>query len=164
MGRDVRWIDTDGRQRLAVQPRPPAERLLPFFTQLEEAGVSVVVSMLTPPEAEGLGLAGEADACARAGLRFLSFPIPDHTAPPDRAEAERFAAAVLDAVEPGGGAVLHCYAGVGRSATIAILALRALGYGLDDAIDRVREARGLPVPEGRQLRWLYDTEVQPTRG
>lgn len=48
-----------------------------------------------------------------------------------------------------------CFAGHGRSATLALVTLRILGWPLDDAVEHLSRARGFPVPETpEQLRWV----------
>jgi hypothetical protein len=48
---------------------------------IREAGVDVLVSTLPADEAAEFGLADEAGACQRAGLSYLSYPIPDRETP-----------------------------------------------------------------------------------
>jgi len=42
------------------------------YASLRQAGVDVIVSTLTGPEAEELGLVAEAQECLRNGLLFIS--------------------------------------------------------------------------------------------
>ena len=79
----------------------------------------------------------------RLGVGWLHLPIPN-LAPPD----ERFETAWLDLwpkldAELGQGArlFLHCYAGLGRTGTVASLILMHYGMSARDAIRTVRAAR-----------------------
>jgi len=49
------------------------------YASLRQAGVDVIVSTLTGPEAEEPGLVAEAEECVRNGLLFISFPIEDRS-------------------------------------------------------------------------------------
>jgi len=73
------WINREG-VRLGIMPRPRGNDWLPDdLRMLRQAGVDVIVSALTAPEAEELGLVAEAQECAQNGLLFISFPIEDRS-------------------------------------------------------------------------------------
>ena len=101
-------------------PRPRGNDWLPDDLRvLRQAGVDVIVSALTAPEAEELGLVAEARECAQNGMLFISFPIEDRSLPAYPAE---FAALVDRLVEYSRNCksvVIHCRAGIGRSSLIA---------------------------------------------
>jgi len=53
--------------------------------------------------------------------------------------------------------VTQCFAGIGRSTLLAVVTLVMLGVGPEEALLRVGEARGLPVPDTEaQRHWLYE--------
>jgi protein-tyrosine phosphatase len=97
-------------------PRPRGNDWLPDdLRMLRQAGVGVIVSALTAPEVEELGLVAEAQECAQNGLLFISFPIEDRSVPEHPLE---FAALVDQLVEYSRNCksvVIHCRAGIGRS-------------------------------------------------
>ncbi len=67
------WINREGL-RLGIMPRPRGnDWLSDDLLILRQAGVDVIVSTLTDPEAEELGLVAEAEECVRNGLLFISF-------------------------------------------------------------------------------------------
>jgi len=149
------WIDTDDRYRLAIMPRPPGGMELDLYLgALHELGVEVMVSMLAEEEARWMSLSDEGAACVRNGLQFLSFPIADHGLPESRPDTLAFARQLMALLDDGKSVVIHCYAGIGRSATMAITTLLVAGFELTDAIERVSEARGFGVPEANQRAWL----------
>jgi len=151
--RHFTWIE--GPYRLSIMQCPDGSNLDRDLVELRDQGVNVLVSVLEPDEAAGLGLGDEASVCARHGIEFLSFPIRDHEAPTSAENAIRFARQLAAKLESGKGAVIHCFAGHGRSATMALVTLRLLGWPLDDAVQRLSRARGFPVPETpQQLQWL----------
>ena len=68
------WVEIEGARRVAIVPRPRGgDWLEDDLKAIKEAGVDVLVSMLTPPEQGELGLdeeatlAGQVAVCGRAG-------------------------------------------------------------------------------------------------
>ena len=155
------WIE--GPHRVAIMQCPSGgEDLDRDLGELRAAGVDVLASMMEPKEATRFGLADEAAACRRHGIEFFSFPVPDHGTPASAEEAVAFANAMAAQVRAGHGVVFHCFAGIGRSATMALVTLRVLGIELNDAVGRLRRARGLDVPEtDAQLRWVASLPIDP---
>lgn len=120
-----------------------------------QAGVNVVVSLLTAAEQTELGLEDEAFLCEQSHLTFWSLAISDRALPSERAEVERLVAEIGAALQAGQHVAVHCRMGVGRSAMIAAATLVALGDTPQQAFARVETARGLPVPDTQeQRRWV----------
>ncbi|MEO1689402.1 MAG: tyrosine protein phosphatase, partial [Pseudomonadota bacterium] len=67
--------------RLFILPKPSGDRLAEDLAHIRGLGVDRLVSLLEPDEASDLGLAAEAQAAARAGLRFVQHPVPDYGLP-----------------------------------------------------------------------------------
>ena len=85
------WVETGTETRLAIVPRPRGnDWLADELSQMKQAGVDVLVSMLQPVEAAELGLSAEAELCAAGGIEFRSFPIPDRETPPSPAAFAEF--------------------------------------------------------------------------
>lgn len=121
----------------------------------KRAGVTLVVSLLTPDEETDLGLTEETTECATAGLQFITLPVPDRGVPPNRTEFERVVSEVVGELNRGGVVAVHCRQGIGRSAVVAIGVLKKLGVPTAEAAARVSAARGLPVPETKeQAEWI----------
>lgn len=149
------WVDTGGRFRLAIMPRPDGMQLEAHLAELKERGADVIVSMLEPSEAEALGLGAEEAACEKLGLRFYNHAVPDHSTPLDREAAHAFARQLVAELEAGRGVVIHCFAGIGRSATMAAAVMIMIGIPLEEACAKLSAARCHPVPERREQReWL----------
>lgn len=133
---------------IGIMPRPRGgDWLADEMAALREAGVDVLVSMLTEQEAARLGLEGEAEAAENAGMTFLSLPVVDHTTPADAPETYQTLQHIADLNAAGQTVVCHCFAGIGRSATIAACVLVLRGYSATQAMDMLSEVRGLAVPE-----------------
>lgn len=141
--------------RLATMPHPAGGRDLDSdIAALRAAGVDVLVSLQTLEEQAEIGLLGEADAAARAGIEFRHLPIRDMGVPDLAAVTPAIAAIGADIVG-GRHVVIHCWAGIGRSSTIAAAVLIELGATPIGACATVSAARGMRVPETRAQRdWL----------
>jgi protein-tyrosine phosphatase len=120
-----------------------------------EAGISVVVSLLTPDEVAEFELEGEAAAAEGAGIRFRAFPVADRDVPASPAAFRELVTEVVAEVAVGRGVLVHCRQGIGRAGLVAAGVLIAAGLDTDDAVARLTAARGRPVPETpAQRRWL----------
>lgn len=150
------WVDTGTSGRVAIMPRPRAgDWLGDELRELRGAGADVLVSLLTWVEACELKLDGEAGAAAAAGLEFLSFEIEDRQVPADDARADAFVERVAATIAAGRSAVVHCRMGIGRSSLVAASALCCLGVDPEEALRRLSEARGWPVPDTAEQRaWV----------
>lgn len=158
MGAKVFWIAGSWRGRLGIVPRPRGADWLDDETRAwREAGIDVVVSLLEPDEAAELALTGESISSAASGLEFRTFPIPDRSIPSSREDVMELAQHIVDALRAGKSVALHCRQGIGRSALIAAAALIAGGESAATAIESIRRARGLEVPEtAAQRQWISD--------
>src|SRR5688572_1255669 len=86
MRSEVYWVPTSLAGRLAILPRPRGDDWLEDEVRgWRQAGIDVVVSLLTPGEAAEFGLTGEAEAARAVGIEFLGLPTPDRGVP-DRAK------------------------------------------------------------------------------
>ncbi len=152
----VYWIPGPWRGRLAVVGRPRGGDWLRDETRgWRDAGIDTVVSLLEADEAETLGLTGEQTCVESSGLSFLSFPIPDRTAPASTVDAVAFLRGVREALEAGKNVAVHCRQGIGRSGLVAAGVLVLAGLRPEEALQKVSAARGEAVPETpAQLRWV----------
>lgn len=146
---------------LAIGPCPSAPHLLPdAVTTLQQSGVSVVVSLQTEREAAQIGIAEEPRLLQAAGIDFWRYGIIDHSTPPFTAATFDLVDRIAAALDQGQKAYLHCYAGIGRSATIAAAVLIRRGASAEQALLALRNARGFVVPETQaQHNWIYDYET-----
>jgi protein-tyrosine phosphatase len=143
--------------RLATMAHPAGgDRLDDEMATLRTAGVDVLVSLQTATEQAEIGLTGEAAAAARAGIEFRQLPILDMGVP-DVATIEPAISALAEDLVSGRHVVIHCWAGIGRSSTIAAAVLIQLGATAAEACATISAARGMPVPETRaQREWLEE--------
>jgi len=150
MRAELYTVEHEGQSKLSVMARPRGGDWLPAEVRAwRDAGVDMVVSLLTRHEQVELGLNDEASLCQRANLAFHSFPIPDRSVP-QFAEVEPLIDEIAEALNTGKHMAIHCRMGIGRSAMIAAAVLVTLGETSGDALERIREARGFSVPDTPQ--------------
>lgn len=149
------FIPAPALGRLAITARPRGSDWLEDEARgWRQAGVDVVVSLLTPDEADEMGLAGERQECEKQGIRFVTLPVPDRGVPSltsGGSVAERLA----EQLRGGATIAVHCRQGIGRSAVLAAAVMGALGVAPEAALRQIAEARGRPVPETPEQReWV----------
>lgn len=150
------WIEGPWPGRLAILPRPRGGEWLEDEVRLwQQAGLDVIVSLLTSDEVAELGLAEEARLCQTYGLQFLSFPIVDRSVPSSRRATLDFIRRLKAALADGKSLAIQCRQGIGRSALIAACLLVLSGVDPETALQHVSAARGCPVPEtSEQRQWV----------
>ena len=143
--------------KIVVTPRPRGgDWLSDEIGSWQQAGIQTVVSALTPEEEQELDLTNERTAVEARGLRFLSLPIPDRDVPPSRAAVIAVAATVKHDLRSGKQVLIHCRQGIGRSGMIAACLPIDSGVPVEEALQTLSNARGLPVPETEEQRlWLH---------
>jgi len=141
----VDWLETAGAGQVGLTILPGRrDRGRDAAADIARLGAERVTDVLCLlPDGE-LAAYGVPDLLARyraAGLGVRQAPIADQSVP-TLAEAKAVVAWLRARLGAGGRVVVHCAAGLGRSGTIAACWLRAEGASADDAIARVRAARG----------------------
>ncbi len=161
--KEVFWIASSPQPQLAVILCPSGGDWLPHeMLRLRRSGIETVVSLLEPEEAGSLGLAEESGAAQKAGLTFLSYPIPDGCVPVDEAGFRRFIAGLAERLRNGESIGVHCRASIGRSAITAACILIELGWKPAAALAAVGDARGCEVPNmPGQREWILRYGRQP---
>lgn len=84
------------------------------------------------------------------GARILRFPIPDFGVPEDPEGLVDVARDLAQALREGEHVLIHCFGGKGRTGTVAICVLLALGPPLGEAEERVDEAGSGPERKEQQ--------------
>lgn len=151
----IYWIDHSAPGRLAILARPDGdERLESEIRGWRDAGINVVVSMLTETDNAYLGLSDEAELCRSNGLQFISFPIEDRAVPDSLASTIELVSELNDLLTSGKSIGFHCHGCIGRAPLIASCVLVYSGESADRAFDLVTAARGYPIPEAQvQAEW-----------
>jgi protein-tyrosine phosphatase len=157
MESDLHWLDGTWRGRLAIAPRPRgADWLTDEVAKWKQAGIGVVLSLLTSEEEQELGLAAEPVEVTRQGMEFRSFPIPDRHIPSSETSFAQTIEKIDRDLKSGKNVVVHCRQGIGRSGLVAACLLIG-GGGLSPgaAVSTVSAGRGTPIPDTEEQReWI----------
>jgi hypothetical protein len=157
-GPAIYWIEHEGPGRIAILARPQGDDALPADIQgWRNAGIDVVVSLLTESDNRYLGLSAEGDLCRNAGLQFISFPIVDCGVPASFDIALELVEELIGLLASGKSIGFHCHGCIGRAPLIASCVLMYTGRSAEEAFELVSIARGYPIPEARaQAEWGRD--------
>jgi protein-tyrosine phosphatase len=119
-------------------------------------GAVGVVSLVEERELMLLGIETLPLALRRERLWWKHLPITDMGVPDEDFERRwgTEGPAIHEALERGGHVVLHCWAGLGRTGTVAARLLVEAGLDPDAAILRVRHARPGTIQTRRQERYV----------
>lgn len=139
-------------------PRPRGgDWLEDEIAEWREAGLDVVVLLLTPDEVDHFDLEAEKPLCEAHEIRFVSFPIPDRGVPASKDAAIALINDLEQSLADGKNVVVHCRQGIGRSGLIAACLLVSGGQKPRSAFEDISKARGVIVPEtAEQEQWLID--------
>jgi protein-tyrosine phosphatase len=150
------WIGKASPFRVGIVARPRGgDWLCDEINGLAAERVGVLVSMLTQPEIDELGLSEEQLHCEESGIRFVNLPITDRGIPSDEKAFLAVAEELAGEVRGGKDVAVHCRAGIGRSSLMVASILHALGWKTEDALAAIELSRGCPVPDTEQQRaWL----------
>jgi protein-tyrosine phosphatase len=150
------WIDGPWQGKLAISARPRGSDWLDDEMRAwRMAGVDAVVSLLTPDEAEDLGLERERAESEANRIEFFSLPIVDRSTPASESEVARLLNSLDRRLREGKNVAIHCRQGIGRSSLISAALLVETGVAPAEAFAIISRARGVPVPETpEQAAWL----------
>jgi protein-tyrosine phosphatase len=159
----VLWIEEANPSRLAIVLRPRgAEGLRADLELVREAGIDVLVSLLTADDNEDLGLTAEGKIAEQLGMKFISYPILDRCTPADLASFRELVADLRDQVRAGKRVGAHCRGCIGRATVLIASVMIALGWDASQALQKVERARGLPIPDTpEQLEWILNFHPAP---
>jgi protein-tyrosine phosphatase len=152
---EIYWLEIEPPVTMAIVSCPRAESLKSDLIEVRAGGIDTVVSLLEPDEAEWLGLGDERRLAEEAGLKFISFPIPDANVPLDPKKFRKLIADLAHRVTEGEIIGVHCRGCIGRSTVTAACILIQMGYSSDAALAGIEAGRGCAVPDTReQERWI----------
>ena len=139
-------IPREGKGGLSLGPRPQTGAMDAWVAQAASEGVTVVVSMLSENEVGEFIIADEGERLARRGISFTRYGVIDYGVP-EKESLHGLVSALRAEMEKGGHVHIHCAGGRGRAGTVASCVLIGDGVSPEEAVRRVSEARGVPVPE-----------------
>jgi hypothetical protein len=149
-------IDSPWPGRLFIVPGPRGgDWLADEVAAWKAAGLNVIVSTLTPAEAEEMQLSDERAEAGKHGIEFVPFPIADRATPESFAASKELFRRLLERLNEGKHVGVHCRQGVGRSSLIAATLLILAGVPGDQTWARVEAGRGCGVPDTpEQKAWV----------
>jgi protein-tyrosine phosphatase len=159
----VLWIGEAEPSKLAIVLRPRGEEGLQADLEIaRDAGIDILVSLLTAEDNEDLGLTHEGRIAEQLGMKFISYPILDRCTPSDPSSFRALVAGLRDQVRQGKGVGAHCRGCIGRATVLIAAVMIALGWEPAEALRRIEQARGFPVPDTpEQLEWILNFRPEP---
>lgn len=111
---------------------------------IRDWGAVAVVTLLESHEFEFLRVERLGEEVSRRKIQWFHLPIVDTSVPDEHFERKWEVAGeeLRSILRRSSDVVVHCRGGLGRAGTIAARLLIELGVGPEEAIDRVRAARG----------------------
>ncbi|MEM1199474.1 MAG: protein phosphatase [Pseudomonadota bacterium] len=152
----IATLELERGARLGVCPLPgrysPLEQDL---ATIMNWGPVAVLSMTEREEMEKFGSWVLGDLLTERGVRWMHLPIRDYSGPSgdSASQWEAFSPQLHKVLDAGGGILLHCRGGVGRSGMIALRLMVDRGSDPDEALKRLRAVRPGAVETDAQRLW-----------
>lgn len=149
-------IHTIGEGSLSIMAKPNSGDVIDQeFSNISNAGIHTIVSLLEPHESDALGLDKEKFYTEKYGMCFVSNPIVDRGLPSSTPEFSRFTRQLYTDMFDGANTLVHCHGGIGRSGLVAAAILLYCGFTGEQAFTYITEKRGVPVPDtDEQVDWI----------
>jgi len=143
--------------QLAIVGRPRGnDWLMDEVQNWHQAGVEVIVSLLTDSENVELGLTEESQIAKDQGLDFIRFPIEDYSVPKSEESVLKLTRKLDTLLSDGRCVGIHCRQSVGRSGLIAACLLVVGGETPAVAFEKTKIGRRALVPDTMaQREWVY---------
>ena len=153
---NIYWIPGPWVGKLAILARPRGgDWLIDEVKGWREAGVQMIVSLLSEDETRELELTEEMRLVDQVGLSFINFPINDYDVPSSEEALRQLVQDLEQLLDQGRNIGIHCRAGVGRSSLVAACLLVDHGEDTEVSFQRISIARGLAVPDtAAQRQWV----------
>lgn len=141
------WI---GEPLVLGSSNPTTEQLKALYHE----GFRSIISLLDEGEQSPNYDVEEVEAM---GYKRYSIPLKDFSAP--RLDDFETFLNVMDRAVGQGKVLVHCYAGIGRTGTMAAAYWIDKGLSVDEAIRKVRKSNPSVMPNDEQENSLYELEV-----
>ncbi len=153
---DIFWIETPGKGKIGIMPRPRGgDWLEGEISYFKADGVDSVVSLLTFSEVIELQLSEEQALCKKFDMKFFSVPVDDRCVPETMKEILDVVSKLSSLILQGKSIAIHCRQGIGRSSLLAASVLTTLGISAKEAFNSIEYSRGREVPDTQeQKEWV----------
>ena len=143
------------------------EPLAEVWQQVQAQGITAIVNLAPAEEVQKKSPEyAKAIATETIPCEVWPLPVPDFAAPTDDASFSQLAHRVAAALRAGQAILIHCGAGIGRTGTVAVAALLALGSPIGEARRLVRAAGSGPEVPGQEAaleRFEAALKSEPTK-
>jgi len=156
---DFAWLPPDllespGRLALSSGPGTGRHSVGRDLDTVAELGFDAVFCLQTNAELNGVergdSVDNRTDALAERGIDAYFFPVDDfHAFEPE--DLRRLLDVLTECLDDGQTVMVHCWAGQGRTGTVAACALIDRGFSPEDALAHVRGARPGSVANHPQI-------------
>jgi len=154
MGFGIATLTPEGGARIGICRLPGRDgRALEDLATIRAWTPGIVVSLTEPAEMARHNMGDMAGLLAREGIAHAAFPIRDFGVPEGLAGWPGLSARLHGVLEAGGGVLLHCYGGQGRSGMLALRLMVERGQNPDAALAALRAVRPGAVETDAQAAW-----------
>ena len=131
--------------QLFLTPCPGSKglNLIDSLMELQNAGATVVITLMTEPEMRINSVARLPEICEQLGLTWLHVPVEDEGAPNNEFTArwQQAAPQVHQRLDNNENIVIHCKGGSGRTGVLAAQILMERGAPMQPTIDTIKALR-----------------------
>ncbi len=144
---EIFWLEQPF-QNLGICKRPKGKNdLIEEIQFLESLHLEVLVSCLTETEIFELGLENEKNFCYANQIEFINFPIDDRNIPESLYSYKKLLLNLKENYLANKKILIHCRAGIGRSALTLAGLLIILGENKNIVFEKISESRKINVPD-----------------
>lgn len=119
-----------------------------------QQGIQTIVTLVRTEELVSMKIPHMLSRIRELGMESVHFPIIDKWIPDDLLAMIKCVLEMVSQVKRGRVMLVHCNGGKGRTGLLVVACLMALGMGLDEGVDLIREARPGMIYNPAQLVYL----------
>ena len=127
------------------------------FLRLVKASPKVVVTCATQSEMIACSATRLPEKLSDSDIRWFHIGIDDFQVPDEFSEEKwnSLLPILKETIFDGGGVILNCVGGCGRSGMFLMRLLLEMGWSRDGALDRLRKVRPCAIETDQQLFWAF---------
>ena len=125
------------------------------FLRLVEEFPKVVVTCATQPEMMACSATMLPEKLNNSEIKWFHIDVDDFQVPNEASEEQwnSLLPVLKETIFGGGGVILNCVGGCGRSGMFLMRLLLEMGWSRDGALERLRQVRPCAIETERQLSW-----------